>query len=568
MTPPALPPSLPRTLPEAHRRLLGQLVQRLSADPRFVGVAIGGSFVSDSMDAFSDLDLVIAVEPEHLGTVLAERQRTAAGLGTLLAAFTGEHVGEPRMLICLFADPLLHVDLKFVALPDAAERIEDPAILWEREGRLTAALAARPPVYPLPDRQWIEDRFWISGALCRRQDRARRAVRGHRLPRVPAPARARSARGAERAGLRPGGCAGFKATAPDLGGELRATLAGHDAADCLRALAGLRRPLPSLRAGTRPQPRDRGGAGGAGLARRRRRADDAGLLLVCAAKGDRMRATWLLACLLGLSLGVARRRLSRPAPTRAPPPRRRPPQVNLTPPAGLPPLIDRELFFDDPEISGGQISPDGKFISFRKPYKGVANIWVKRRRGALRCRPPGDRRHQAAGQRLLLERGRQTHPLRPGQGRRRELPHLRRRPRRQARGEHRGAAGARPHAVPGRAGDDPRPARVDARARCWWGSTTATRSCTTCTGWRSPPASARCSSRTTQNVAGWDFDLKGRLRLAARADRRRRHGDPARRRQEADQRLHLQRRGDLRPRPLSQGRPPRLHDQQQGRRRT
>jgi dipeptidyl aminopeptidase/acylaminoacyl peptidase len=43
----------------------------------------------------------------------------------------------------------------------------------------------------------------------------------------------------------------------------------------------------------------------------------------------------------------------------------------------LPPLIDRELFFGDPEIASAQISPDGRFISFRKPYKGVMNIWVK-----------------------------------------------------------------------------------------------------------------------------------------------------------------------------------------------
>ncbi|MBA2704467.1 MAG: prolyl oligopeptidase family serine peptidase [Blastocatellia bacterium] len=43
-----------------------------------------------------------------------------------------------------------------------------------------------------------------------------------------------------------------------------------------------------------------------------------------------------------------------------------------------PPLIDRELFFGDPEISGAQISPDGKFIAFIKPFKGTRNIWVKR----------------------------------------------------------------------------------------------------------------------------------------------------------------------------------------------
>jgi dipeptidyl aminopeptidase/acylaminoacyl peptidase len=46
-------------------------------------------------------------------------------------------------------------------------------------------------------------------------------------------------------------------------------------------------------------------------------------------------------------------------------------------PKGQPPLIDRDLFFGDPEIAGAQISPDGKFIAFIKPFKGTRNIWVK-----------------------------------------------------------------------------------------------------------------------------------------------------------------------------------------------
>ena len=46
--------------------------------------------------------------------------------------------------------------------------------------------------------------------------------------------------------------------------------------------------------------------------------------------------------------------------------------------AQAPPVIDRELFFGDPEISGAQISPDGAFIAFIKPFKGTRNIWVKR----------------------------------------------------------------------------------------------------------------------------------------------------------------------------------------------
>lgn len=42
------------------------------------------------------------------------------------------------------------------------------------------------------------------------------------------------------------------------------------------------------------------------------------------------------------------------------------------------PLIDRELFFDNPEITGGQISPDGQWMTFIKEHKGVLNIWLKK----------------------------------------------------------------------------------------------------------------------------------------------------------------------------------------------
>ena len=44
---------------------------------------------------------------------------------------------------------------------------------------------------------------------------------------------------------------------------------------------------------------------------------------------------------------------------------------------GLPPLIDRELLFGNPEIAGAQLSPDGKFIAFLKPWNDTLNIWVK-----------------------------------------------------------------------------------------------------------------------------------------------------------------------------------------------
>ena len=46
--------------------------------------------------------------------------------------------------------------------------------------------------------------------------------------------------------------------------------------------------------------------------------------------------------------------------------------------AGLPPLIDRSLFFGNPEIAGAQLSPDGQYLAFLKPWKDTRNIYVKR----------------------------------------------------------------------------------------------------------------------------------------------------------------------------------------------
>ncbi len=43
----------------------------------------------------------------------------------------------------------------------------------------------------------------------------------------------------------------------------------------------------------------------------------------------------------------------------------------------LPPLIDRQKFFGDPEIASAQLSPDGEHVAFRKPYEGKMNVWVK-----------------------------------------------------------------------------------------------------------------------------------------------------------------------------------------------
>ena len=43
----------------------------------------------------------------------------------------------------------------------------------------------------------------------------------------------------------------------------------------------------------------------------------------------------------------------------------------------LPPLLDRDVFFGDPEITASQVSPDGNYMTFQRPYKDVMNVWIK-----------------------------------------------------------------------------------------------------------------------------------------------------------------------------------------------
>lgn len=43
-----------------------------------------------------------------------------------------------------------------------------------------------------------------------------------------------------------------------------------------------------------------------------------------------------------------------------------------------PPIIDREILFGNPEIAGAQLSPDGEWMSFMKPYDDVRNLWIKK----------------------------------------------------------------------------------------------------------------------------------------------------------------------------------------------
>jgi len=132
---------------------------QLEPDTNVIGLAVVGSWLTDELDEFSDLDLILVTREKVSG----DKNRMLAyakKLGDFLSGFTGEHVGEPRVLICLYDNPLLHVDIKFLTLEEFHTRIETPQLLLDKEGLLAEAIRNSQAKFPYPDYQWIEDRFW------------------------------------------------------------------------------------------------------------------------------------------------------------------------------------------------------------------------------------------------------------------------------------------------------------------------------------------------------------------------------------------------------------------------
>lgn len=131
----------------------------LRNDENVIGLAVAGSWLTNEIDEFSDVDLIL-ITKEKISGNRSKMLEYAGRLGKLLTGFTGEHVGEPRVLICLYDEPLLHVDIKFLLLEEFHQRIEAPVILLDTDDQLKTVLEQTTHQFPYPDYQWIEDRFW------------------------------------------------------------------------------------------------------------------------------------------------------------------------------------------------------------------------------------------------------------------------------------------------------------------------------------------------------------------------------------------------------------------------
>lgn len=142
--------------------MLTRVMASVQADLRLEALLGTGSMVTGGFDEESDLDLVLLVRPDALAGTMADRRTFAGGLGDLLACFSGEHVGEPRLLICLYGPPLLHVDFKFVAADDMCGFVERPLLLWARAPEaMQRRLEGLEIKEAHREAQWFEDRAWI-----------------------------------------------------------------------------------------------------------------------------------------------------------------------------------------------------------------------------------------------------------------------------------------------------------------------------------------------------------------------------------------------------------------------
>ena len=136
-----------------------KVVEIVKQDANVIGLAVAGSWITDEIDEYSDLDIIL-ITKNKIADDKKKMLDYARSFGDFISGFTGEHVGETRVLICLYDNPLLHVDIKFLTLPEFYDRVENPVILFERNNQLTDILNSTKAEWPQPDFQWIEDRMW------------------------------------------------------------------------------------------------------------------------------------------------------------------------------------------------------------------------------------------------------------------------------------------------------------------------------------------------------------------------------------------------------------------------
>ena len=219
----------------SHMMFINRALPILKKEERIIGVALGGAYAKNALDEYSGLDFIIAAAPSEYQALLESSIELAGKIGNLLACFPAEHIQRPEQLICMYKEPLLHVDLNFQPLDKISSRVEDTVVIYEKDGLMTREYAKQPAVIPAPDLQWYEDRFWIWVHYI-----ANQIGRGELFDAIEGLAFLRSRVLGPlllmKNGKPPWGVREVELAAPDELPRLIATLAEHSDKSCLRAL--------------------------------------------------------------------------------------------------------------------------------------------------------------------------------------------------------------------------------------------------------------------------------------------------------------------------------------------
>ena len=143
-----------------HRSKVEAAVRAGLENADVVAMAVAGSFAEGIADELSDVDLRLYVPESAIERTVRAIPAIAASCGTVMALFTGEHVGAPRLSIVLY-DDLVHVDFDVLSSSGVAEhnRGLPVLVLWDRGG-VSDRLPGEDRTVIAGDLRWIEDRMW------------------------------------------------------------------------------------------------------------------------------------------------------------------------------------------------------------------------------------------------------------------------------------------------------------------------------------------------------------------------------------------------------------------------
>lgn len=144
-----------------HLTFAEKIKHLLLADDRILGLALGGSWINNELDEFSDLDFYIVLDADLENLNFEEKKELIAGAGKIVSCYINAHDNNVMTTLFDLSPQLLHVDFKWIYPIGFHDRVEDPEILIDKKGILKQIILQFPSKgYPVPDLQWHESRFW------------------------------------------------------------------------------------------------------------------------------------------------------------------------------------------------------------------------------------------------------------------------------------------------------------------------------------------------------------------------------------------------------------------------